>query len=665
MLTFIKRSLVAQLTLGLSIALFIITLINGMLNIQRVTETTNAYYQREVTLALERVKTQLSGILETKKLQSDMLFMNPTTLDAIESLKIRAASYEDNQAIVTLLEYIKSVSDNDPLIVTPYFSSAVTNEYFDKFGRYLENDYNVSKRPWWDDLLRQNRSYIEDPQRDLSGRLALAMREPLYRNNKLIGSIGMDIQMTEFTQELMKIAKINGLGESFLMTEQGTAVAFPDMGKFTGSKLKIADVDKHYSGAQGFAQLQTAMLNDTVRGAKVTWHGEQYLVFSQPIKIKSPYLDWQVAIMLPESAISTPVNAAQLEEAVRAFIILALMILVITFYSRWQLAPLQTLVHGLENIASGQADLTRRITLTRQDELGVLANAFNNFVSQLQVIIHGTRDSATGLKLETSTAQTAIELSQEYINGQKQAIGTVVAAATEMAQTSEHVASRAQAVHELAKQTGQNVDEGMLVVAKSVAGIEQLVEQINDASMVVKGLEKEALNISAVLEVIRTIAEQTNLLALNAAIEAARAGEQGRGFAVVADEVRSLASKTQESTASIQDIIIKLQTSASKAVSVMDTSQNEANNSKVHSNDITQVFENIAQVLGQFQVQTNEIASAINQQNTTAQEVSENIIKISDKAQESVEQILHVNDSITNTGQQTEQLNNQISQFRV
>lgn len=264
MLKLIRKSLVAQLTLGLSVALLIITLINGTLNIERVTESTNAYYQREVSLALDRVKTQLTAILITKKLQSDMLFMNPTTLDAIQSLTVRAASYADNRAVVTLLEYISQIADQDPLIVTPYFSSAVTHEYYDKFGRYIENDYNVSQRPWWNDLLEQDRLYIEDPQRDLSGRLALAMRQPLYRNNTLIGSVGMDIQMTEFTQELMKIAKINGLGESFLMTELGTAVAFPAMEKFTGSKLKIQDVDQQYPDAHGFSQLQAAMLKHPV-----------------------------------------------------------------------------------------------------------------------------------------------------------------------------------------------------------------------------------------------------------------------------------------------------------------------------------------------------------------------------------------------------------------
>ncbi|MPY23869.1 hypothetical protein [Shewanella sp. YLB-07] len=111
---------------------------------------------------------------------------------------MRAANYADNRTVVTLLDYISQIADQDPLIVTPYFSSVVTHEYYDKFGRYIENDYNVSQRPWWNDLLKQN-LYIEDPQRDLSGRLALAMRQPLYRNNTLIGSAGMDIQMTEFT----------------------------------------------------------------------------------------------------------------------------------------------------------------------------------------------------------------------------------------------------------------------------------------------------------------------------------------------------------------------------------------------------------------------------------------------------------------------------------
>lgn len=665
MLKFVKKSLIAQLTFGLSIALFFITLINGSLNIQRVTETTEGFYKREVSLSLERVTAKLSGILITKKLQSDMLFMNPTTLDAIQSLKIRASNYDNNQAVVTLLGYINQIAKDDPLIVTPYFSSVITHEYFDKFGRYIENDYNVSQRPWWNDLLNQNRLYIEDPQRDLSGRLALAMRQPLFRDGELIGSAGMDLQMTEFTEELMKIAKVNGLGEAFLMTDKGTAVAFPEMEKFTSSKLSIADVDSHYSEASGFKQLQQALIKQSVNGESVVWNGEKHLVYSQPIKLQSPYLDWQVAIMLPESALVIPIRTAQVEEGFRALIILIIMILVIIFYSRWQLAPLSELLVGLQSIASGKADLSRRITLNRQDELGALASAFNDFVSQLQNIIKATRESASGLEFESVNGQSAIALSQSHIRGQQYEIESVVAAATELAQTSEHVAVRADTVHILAQDAGSKVEVGIGVVAQSVTSLDALTQQISKAALVVQGLENEALNISEVLDVIRTIAEQTNLLALNAAIEAARAGEQGRGFAVVADEVRSLASKTQNSTSRIQDIITNLQTSASQAVSAMTSSTDDVMNSKNLGNEITLVFEQISQVLHQFELETDEIASAISQQNATSNSVSKNIITISDKAKESEIQIQNVSQSISNTNEQTHKLNTQISQFIV
>ncbi|WP_394201448.1 methyl-accepting chemotaxis protein [Shewanella waksmanii] len=665
MLNKIKSSLVAQLTVGLCIALFSITVINGAINLQRVTDQTETFYQQAVKQSLNRVTTELTNILHTKKLQSDALFLNPTTMDAIASLTKRGASYDNNQKVTDLLAFINQIAASDPLIVTPYFSSAVTHEYYDIYGRYLDNDYNVSTRPWWQELLQVNQLYIEDPQRDLSGRLAVAMRQPLYRDNLLLGSVGLDVEMTGFTQELMAMAKVNGVGEAFLMTDKGTAVAFPDIESFTGKKLRIGDVDQQYSHATGFTALQRAMLAGPVNDYPVIWQDQAYRVYSQPINLQAPKLSWQVAVMVPESAIALPVKQAQIAELVRIVIILVIMTIAIALYSRWQLKPIKQLLTGLQTIARGDADLSQRINLNRQDELGALAQAFNQFVEQLQSLVQGTRDSATHVKTQTEGAQTSIAQSERHITSQKQQIESVATAATQMAQTSEHVSARTVSVYDIAQQTDQQVQSGLKVVSQSVKDIEQLNTQIAQASEVASLLKAETENISEVLDVIKTIAEQTNLLALNAAIEAARAGEQGRGFAVVADEVRSLASKTQDSTSRIQEIIVRLQTSANDTVAVMDASKTDTQHCMQHSGEIASTFNAITDALGQFQQQTNEIASAITQQTEAAQLISENICAISDKADESVNQIHQVTQAIGHAESQASQLQQQIGQFKV
>ena len=251
------------------------------------------------------------------------------------------------------------------------------------------------------------------------------------------------------------------------------------------------------------------------------------------------------------------------------------------------------------------------------------------------------------------------------IEGQKQEIDMVATAAAELAQTSIDISNNAKLSNGLASQAEEKVLHGVGVVEQATKGISVLSENVISASNVVNQLKDGTQSIGEVLSVIRSIADQTNLLALNAAIEAARAGEQGRGFAVVADEVRTLASRTQESTSNIESIIDELQSTASKAVAVMNISQNEAQQSVELTQQVHAVLNDITTVISKFQRQTHEISDAVSQQANVAEEVSRNVENVRLLTDDTVESSSSMSESLAGLKTNSYALTTVVKQFKV
>ncbi|MGM0554694.1 MAG: methyl-accepting chemotaxis protein [Pseudomonadota bacterium] len=292
--------------------------------------------------------------------------------------------------------------------------------------------------------------------------------------------------------------------------------------------------------------------------------------------------------------------------------------------------PLRQTVARLHDIASGDGDLTRQLEVSGRNELGDLPTAFNQFVEKIrdlvkQVAAGGDQVAAAANELAATSEQT-----NEQVRRQQGETDQVATAMNEMSATVAEVARNAADAAAAAQTTDQDAAAGREVVEKSVSSINALSSQVNSTAEVVGRLSQDAEEINKVLEVIGGIAEQTNLLALNAAIEAARAGEQGRGFAVVADEVRTLASRTQDSTHEIQGMIERVQNGTREAVQAMETGRTRAQESVERVNEAGESLNAITHSVTRISEMNTQIASAAEEQSSVAEEINRNVANITE-----------------------------------
>lgn len=602
----------------------------------------NITYLRESWLTeqsdTEWLRRSITGLLENSVNQFDIVF---------GSFAIFEANQLDNQDSAFINRH--DLTSNDAGQFTPYWYLNDDNKAeVDIVSHEAINDDQLisngePRNFWYTCGVIRNAMCVMTPYIHKSStgteNLLTSIVLPLHGDNKPIGSVGLDLNIN-IIQEYVDRADqrlFAGQGNISVISEAGFLVAWD------GEPSKIAEkIDASFALPAQWRE----WLRDGLQVAEWSQDKTTMNVF---VPVSFDNVTWGVVVTVPRDVIMADVAELntiiedQSETTVFNQIILGSLLTLIGLGVMWfsaykVMAPIRDVVERLRDIASGEGDLTQRLEVKSKDEIGELAKWFNRFLDKLQNTmseIVAVTNELNGASLKSSQIAAESKLKAE---AQFNEVDMVATASEEMTNTASLVVHNANAALDAARQAEKASASGQETIESSAQSIESLVLNMSNAVEVVTALERNSMNISSILSVIEGVSEQTNLLALNAAIEAARAGEQGRGFAVVADEVRQLASRTHDSVGEIRNVITLLQTGTQEVVEAISSGNHLAGHTAEQVKHAVNSLNEISSLVARIQNMNDEIVRAAEEQQSVSTEVNGNVSNIRDLSHRLLEQ---------------------------
>ncbi|MDM5054702.1 methyl-accepting chemotaxis protein [Aeromonas dhakensis] len=566
----------------------------------------------------------------------------------------------------TVHALVNLIADNPQAELVPHLKQAYTSggfglTYFGSTQGVMTRqdpslntgNYDPRERPWYQDAVKAGQLIVTAPYVSVTmQKLVVTLSEPVRHQGELVGAVGANLALDKLIDEVLAM-QVQGDGYAMLLDSSGLIVGHPN------KELALKQIGELSPDLSAATFQQWGRENNELHAA--TLDGRDVLLAVQPVA----GTDWLLAMVMYRDVLEAPLATLLWQLVGLTLVLMLVFSALLTAMFKYLFADLGRVAGALHDIAHGEGDLTVHINTRSKDEVGQLAESFNQFVARLHGIVSRLRDVTVELAAQSRAQAAGAQSRSQRVRQQQDEIVMVATAVTEMASATQEIAGNAEFAATTSGDAVKLAVSGQSQVGQSQRSITGLADEVADASQIIVELDAHAQKISGILATISGIAEQTNLLALNAAIEAARAGEQGRGFAVVADEVRVLSRRTHDSTDEIQQMIETLQQTTRRAVSGMETSRQLAGTSVEDAESANLSLGQINEAIGTISDMATQIAAAAEEQTSVTSEISRNTENIRHVSQELAEQANQEAAQAAELKGLTERLEQEIGRFRL
>ncbi|OOF19657.1 methyl-accepting chemotaxis protein [Salinivibrio sp. IB574] len=499
-------------------------------------------------------------------------------------------------------------------------------------------NYDPRTRPWYKQASAADGLIITPPYVDANG-AGMVISFAKAFNDRYQGVIAADLSVNAIVEEVLNVKMPNN-GFAFLVDSNNNVVAYRDTAL---SNKPLTQVDDELTPTF----IQQARSSDALQTIDFDGDGREKLVAITHVE----GANWSLGVVQDRELAFASVSEQIISTLITSVILFIIIALIAGALIHRMLAPLTQLTHAVSSLSKGSGDLTQRLDIVRHDEIGELAGHVNAFLEQLQSMIGRSVSQSVALSERAEQCRELAHQSSGLVGQQQGDVDQIATAIHEMSTTANEVASHAELTARSAQDAESACRDGLSVVEDNRKAITQLAEHVDQATNVIRELDTNSQSINQIISTIQDIAEQTNLLALNAAIEAARAGEQGRGFAVVADEVRVLSQRTHDSTEEIRNMIETLQSTTQRAVDGMTQSNEMATSSVERAASASDKLNEITRAIGDISEMAAQIASAAEEQRAVTEDINRNTQAVRDLS-------LEIHQKATDTGEQGEYMAN-------